>query len=186
MKTAILSRKGQLFSGDIAIATMIFMAALALAFFLWNSTTEEINKAEKLRDLQKMAASTVEQLIRTPGVPEYWIPDPTCNNIDNLAVPGLATEDRRINSTKAGYFLEIMNTSNYETCKHIMGLGEYDFYMEILNLTNLTQSDPPPIQVNGIPFVAGKAYISYDEAISIIRTAIYDNTLVRVNFVIWK
>jgi hypothetical protein len=42
---------GQLFSGDIAIATMVFLVALALAFFLWNSVSDDINNAEKMRTL---------------------------------------------------------------------------------------------------------------------------------------
>jgi len=166
--------KGQLFSGDIAVATMIFIAALALAIFLWNSSTEDINKAEKLRDLQKLAASTTEQLIRTPGIPPTWD-----TNWD-VKVPGLATNDRVINFTKADAFIDMMNATWYDEYRHTMGLGEYGFYMEVSDLNGSV------VDVNGKPFIAGKPLSDYDESVSVLRTAIYNGTIVRVNFIIWK
>jgi len=174
--------RGQLFSGDLAVATVLFISTLALAFFLWNSSTEDINKAEALRDLQKIAASTTEQLIRTPGIPADWDTqwDLQGQGISS-GVPGLATNDRIINATKANAFIDLMNSTYYEDYKHLMGLGEYDFYMTVTNLTGA------PVEVNGKLFVAGKPLsVAYSEGISVIRTAIFNGGIVRVNFVIWK
>lgn len=175
-------RKGQLFSGDLAIATMIFLSALALAFFLWNSTTEDINRAENLRELQKIAASTTEQLIRTPGIPADW--DTQWDLVGGVrqGVPGLATSDRIINETKASSFIDFMNSTYYDDYKHLLGLGEYDFYMEV------TPYNQPgsPVQVNGKDFVAGKAVSNSEESIAVLRTAIFNGEIVRVTLIIWK
>lgn len=176
MKNPKFKEKGQLFSGDIAIATVVFLAALALAFFLWNSATDDINRAEQLRNLQKVASETIEQLIRTPGIPEDW-------NYYTVQVPGLATKDREINSTKVLAFIDLMNSTNsthYGENKYLMGLGEYDFYMDV------TELDGDTLTINGIPFIAGKLLSGATDSISMPRTAIFNGDIVRINFVIWK
>jgi len=175
-KTAHISgaRSGQLFSSDIAVATMVFIFCLSLAFLAWNTQTEQINRSERLRELQKTVASTVESLIRSPGVPEDWD-----TNWD-VEVPGLATEDRFINSTKASAFIDMMNATYYDDYRHVMGLGEYRFYMEVANLSGSV------VTVDGKDFVAGEEPTDYEESLSVMRTAIYDGEFVRVNFIIWK
>jgi hypothetical protein len=168
-----MKTKGQLFSGDIAIATMVFLSALSLAFFLWNSITEDINRAENLRELEKLASETVEQLIRTPGIPRDW-------NYYTVEVPGLASSDRIINRTKALIFIELMNSTHYSSNVHKMGLGRYDFY---LNVTDL-QDDV--IQIGGMGFTTGKEPFDETESIAMFRTAIFNESIVRVNFIIWR
>ncbi len=173
--------RGQLFSGDLAVATILFISTLALAFFLWNSSTEDINKAEALRDLQRIAASTTEQLIRTPGTPPDWNTqwDLRGQDISN-GVPGLATSARVIDPIKANSFIDMMNSTYYEQYKHLLGLGEYDFYMEVTNLTGSM------VGVNGKPFVVGKPLSNSEASVAVLRTAIFNNTIVRVTFIIWK
>jgi len=173
--------RGQLFSGDIAVATVVFILALSLTFFLWNSTTDDINSAERLRDLQKMAASTTEQLLRTPGIPADWDTQWDLQGAGTRSgVPGIATVDRVINATKAEAFVDLMNSTYYEDYKHLMGLGEFDFYMNVTNLTNAQ------VYINEKPFVAGKPIVDSEESVAVLRTAIFNGEIVRVNFVIWK
>lgn len=175
--------RGQLFSGDIAVAMVVFLATLGLAFFLWNSTTDDINRAERLRDLQRIAASTTEQLIRTPGVPADWDTqwDLQGSGGSVSGIPGLAADDRVIDPVKAGSFVELMNATYYEDYKHFMGLGEYDFYIDVRNLTGTL------MEVSGKPFAAGKPLpAEYTESVSILRTAIFNDTIVRVNLIIWR
>jgi hypothetical protein len=73
-----------------------------------------------------------------------------------------------------------MNATYYEDYKHLMGLGQYDFY---LSVTNLTGSQ---IEVNGRNFTAGKPLTVYEESVSAFRTAIFEDEIVRITFTIWK
>ncbi len=166
--------KGQLFSGDIAIATFVFLASLAMALFLWNSTTEDINRAENLRNMQKIAFQAVEQLIRTPGTPEDW-------NYFTVDVPGLSSEDRIINKTKALDFIDLMdsNGSNYDENKYLVSIDPYEFYM------NATYLNGSIVKINGRDFIAGKMPVDETETLAILRTAIFNNTIIRFNFVVW-
>ena len=168
-------RKGQLFSGDITTATMVFLLALALSVFIWDSSVEDINNAENLRNMEKVASETVEQLIRTPGVPEDW-------NYYTVQVVGLSSEDRIIDSSKATEFLELMNssTTDYDDNKHKLGLGIYDFYV------NVTDINGTLVQVNGIDFIAGKEPTNSYTTLSVFRTAVYNDIIIRFNFVIWR
>jgi hypothetical protein len=168
-------RKGQLFSGDIAIATFVFLSSLALALFMWNSTTEDINRAEELRNIQKIAFQAVEQLVRTPGTPEDW-------NYFTVEVPGLSSEDRIINQTKALAFMQLMdsNISNYEDNKHLVSIDPYEFYM------NVTYLDGSAVEISGDEFVAGRVPTDEVETLAIVRTAIFNSTIIRLNFIVWR
>jgi len=169
------NNKGQLFSSDITIASVIFLVAIATAFFLWNSTTETINNAENLRNLEKRGSETIEQLIRTPGVPDDW-------NVFTVQVPGLATEDRIINETKALAFINLLatNSTDYDQNKYILGLGNYDFFL------NATYLDNSQVVIDGLPFAVGKKPTITKNSISLFRTTIFNDTIVRLNFIIWE
>jgi hypothetical protein len=167
------NRKGQLFSGDIAIATVVFLTALSLALYLWDSTVDDINNAESMRDMARLGSEAIEQLVRTPGMPSDW-------NYATVEVPGLAQEDRVINATKAAYFIELMNATNYEENGYLMGIGPYQFYM------NVTDLDGDPVMVGNTTFLTGLVPESDYESLSLFRTAIYNETVVRLNFIVWK
>lgn len=171
------TQKGQLFSGDIAIATVIFMAALATAFVIWNSVNDDINRAEDLRAMEKLASNSIEQLIRTPGVPEGW-------TYQTVKVPGLATQDRVINETKALVFIALMNatnSTNYHTNQGLMGVAPYNFYLNVTDLADKT------FRINGTtPFIAGWAPQNEDEGVVMLRTAIFEDQIVRVILIIWR
>jgi hypothetical protein len=170
------ARRGQLFSGDITIATFVFLSALTVAFGLWNATTTDINNAEELWNMQKLSSESLEALIRTPGIPEDW-------NYWTVVRPGLASEDRVINYTKAADFIYLMrsdNSSNYDNNRHTMGLGEYHFFF------NATTEEGSQIYVGNEPFVAGEPIYGETQNIGIYRSAIYNETIIKVNFIIWR
>ncbi len=170
-------RRGQLFSGDIAVASLVFLASLSMALFLWSSVNEDIRRAERLETMGRLANSAVEQLIRTPGIPEDWTES-------TVLVPGLSTEDRAINATKAERFISLMNatggSSSYNDNRHMMGLGTYDFH---LNATYLNGSI---VRVAGSEFEAGLELREVEEGAAVDRSAIFNESIVRLNFIIWR
>ena len=173
MKKCTISRSGQLFSGDIAIATMVFLGSLAAMFFLWNSVTEDINHSEDLRYLEKVASEVSEQLVRTPGVPADW-------NYYTVTSFGLAEDDRVINQSKAIMFINMMNSTSYEQNIGILGVAPYNFHL------NVTDLDNNAITIGGEQFEAGMPLEDEDESIAVVRTSVFNQTIVRINMVFWR
>ena len=171
-----MEKKAQLFSGDIAIASMVFLSALSLVFLLWNTLISDINRDEALRDMENFAVGVTEQLIRTPGVPVDW-------NIYTVKVIGLTSEDRILNSSKVLNFIQLMNatnSTNYHDNKHLLGVGLYDFYL------NITYLDGNTATVQGMQCIAGLAPVNEIDKITITRTAILYDDIVRIKFTMWR
>jgi hypothetical protein len=168
-------RKGQLFSGDMVMGSIVFIAALAMAFFLWNSVTDDINRSEDLRTMQKKGTEAIDQLIRTPGIPEDW-------NQFNVDIPGLASDDRIINESKAISFMSLMNSSDssYDDNKHKLGVAPYEFYLNATDLNGTT------LRISGQDFSVGEVPSDESETISFPRTAIFNDTIIRINFILWQ
>ena len=169
-----INRKGQLFSGDIAIATMVFLASLSIAFFLWNIVGEDMRRGEMIRDMESMGSGAVENLIRNPGVPEDW-------NQYNVITPGLSSEDRVINATKLKYFISLMNASSgYEDNKHLLGTGVFDFYF------NMSGVNGSVVRVDGIRAIAGRYPEDELYSLTLTRAALFNNETVLIKFTIWS
>jgi hypothetical protein len=172
----IQAREGQLFSSDISVATVIFLASLAIVFFVWNSVVDDIQGAESLRDMQKAVSEVAEQIVRTPGVPSNW-------NIYNVEAVGLASQDRLLlESDKVLGFLQLMNSSGpaYEDNKHKAGLTPYDFYFEMSHL------EGGIVQIGNIEAVTGLAPSDAREVLTAVRSAIYNDEIVRVKLIMWQ
>jgi hypothetical protein len=173
MMKKIRNRKAQIFSGDMAIATMVFLFALSMAFFLWNSVIDDINRAETYSEMEKLGSSAVENLVRNPGIPTGW-------NMYSVVSIGLADEDRILSPDKVLRFVEMMNSSNYDDRRHTMGIGGFDFYVNITNTSKSTYS------LQDTRTFTGKLPMSSRNELTFIRTAILNNETVRVIFTIWR
>ncbi len=169
-------RRGQVFSADIAIATVVFLFSLSIAFFLWNETTGEIRSSEAAMEMDRLGSKALDQLMRTPGNPEDW-------NYFTVVSPGLVSNNREINETKALMFIDLMNASNsthYDTNRRILGLGEYNFYI------NATYLNGSIVSISGNRFIAGRKPESATDSLFLYRTAIFNQSIIRINFVIWR
>ncbi len=166
-------KKGQLFSGDLMVATVVFMLSLSLVFVIWQTVSDDISNAEELRAMEKLTSEFSEQLIRTPGAAEDW-------RYFNVRITGMASDDRFINLTKAEWFIELMNGTNYDKNRYKAGIGSYDFWV------NVTDLDGSVVSVRGTPFVTGKAPVNETTKIAVTRTAILGGTIVRFNMVVWR
>lgn len=140
-----LNRKGQIFTWDIILATMIFLIVLGTILFLWTDTLEDIDSADTEYELSWLATAVSEQLARTPGTPYDWT---LSQNIGNITVIGLAdtrqigndtrTLDRVLDPDKVIAFIDFTQTGTvFDQTKYaklrnrVFGTGKYDFYVEL-------------------------------------------------------
>ena len=139
------NKKGQVFTADLAVATLIFMIILGVIFYLWTETVDDISSSETEYEMVWLSTAVSEQLVRIPGVPYNWTLNP---GISNITVIGLAdtqtvgqnTEplDRVLDPNKMLFFIN-NSRDKYATVKNkLFGTGKYDYYIEFACLDAYT------------------------------------------------
>ncbi|NIO19414.1 MAG: hypothetical protein GTN76_01360 [Candidatus Aenigmarchaeota archaeon] len=131
-------RKGQVWSLDFVTSLIIFFLVLVPLFFVWNYVNIQNMEQRTFDDIEVLALTTSDSLIRTKGVPENW-------NSSNVNVIGLADEENILNPTKVSEFLSMGNI-NYNLTRNIL-TGKYDFFFGITDLNGTvygTIGNKPP------------------------------------------
>lgn len=175
-----LDKKGkkiaQIFSSETLLAYMIFSLAIVIVFFLWTTTIIEIKNSERFYAMEEVALDLGEKLIKTVGIPINWHE----TEEEKILSIGLANKDepRVLNKEKILNFLRIMNSS-YEDRANLLGIGKYDFYFNLTNINGTT------IILENMSCVTGKKPHLPIEMITIRRTALLNETIVRVILTIW-
>ncbi len=170
------NKRAQIFSAEFLLAYFIFSLALITAFYLWNSINSDILASERIYEIEEISVDTAEKLVNTAGLPYNW------NSAGEILSIGLANESRILDQGKILKFKEIMNSSNsnYEDNKYILGIGRYDFY---LNITDINETG---ISIGNQSLSAGKIPINETYKITTIRTAILNNEIVRIKLTVWN
>lgn len=170
------NKRAQVFSGEFLLAYFIFSIALITAIYLWNSISLDILESERLYDMEDVSVDMAEKLVNTHGLPYNW------NSAGEILSIGLVNESRVLDSGKILRFVEIMNVSNsnYEDNKYLLGIGRYDFYVNVIDINGSS------IFIGNQSISAGKIPVNETYKITTIRTAIFNNTIVRVKLTLWK
>jgi nitrogen fixation-related uncharacterized protein len=178
-------KRGQVWSYDLIISSILFVIALAiLAFFWWSVRTNMSEDKEAiLRESIK-----VSDVLMTPGIPTNWntlvdLSDQT--TWANVQQIGLAESwDNHSLSIGKVYKLFNMSLVNYSIVKNKLR-SRYDFYMELKFRNNSVEQ---PVKMNGTPILAGNSYnvltvktISKND-----RVAIYNNSIVIMRLYLWS
>jgi len=182
-----LRRRAQVFSSELIIAYFIFSIVLVSVFFLWDTTTKNILRSERLHEMDKLATDAVEKLIRTSGYPEDW----TDKSLDNISSIGLANESRILDQEKILKFIDLMDgsrydnlcnditVSNYNCSRHLLGMKKYEFYF------TMTDIDGNILNLEGQNCSTGNLPINEDYKIPIKRSAMLNDEIVKISFVVW-
>lgn len=169
------------------------MFVLGAILLMWMTTTLQINQSELVYTMDESATNAVEKLVRTEGLPRNW----SKLNATNISAIGLVNESRVMDQGKMTRFMILMDDSiaassattfdnpcydssattqltNYECNRHFLGLGKYDFQL------NVTYLDRTPI------YATGKSPSDADYIISKKRTAIFDSDVVIITLLVWN
>ncbi len=189
-------RKGQILSSEFIIASSIFLLVMASVLFMWVNLTGEINRSNKIYDLDESATLVVEKLSRTSGYPRNW----DAYGADEINSLGLVNESRILDRGKISRFVKIMNSTTpgtdifdnpclndpsvpgftpYDCNRHLLGIGGYDFYFNIKHLNGSF------VYLDGRPCVAGSTDFGEDYRIGKVRNALLDDEIVTIRIVLW-
>jgi len=181
-------KKGQVWSYDLIIASMIFVIAMAiLAFFWWSARTNmSENKDAIIRESLK-----VSDVLMSPGIPANWN---TLVNLSNQSTwskvqqIGLAESwvNRSLSVDKI-YKLTNMSVTNYSYARSLLR-SNYNFYMEF-NLRNTSNNNlEQPVFMNGTAITAGSKY--NDMTVKAIarndRVVVYNNSIIIMRLYLWS
>ena len=157
-----LNKKGQVWSLDFVSSLVIFFLVFVPLFFVWSYINLQNMEQKTFDDIEVLALTTSDSLIRTKGIPENW-------NSGNVNVIGLAEEENILNSTKVSYFLSMGNTE-YNLTKNML-TGKYDFFFSItdLNGTQYGTIGSKPADRTVVPV---ERYCMYDERVVKIELAL--------------
>jgi hypothetical protein len=121
-------KKGQIWSLDFITSVIVFLIVLIPLLFVWSYINVQNEQEIRMNDIESLALSVSDALIRTKGFPEGW-------DASNVETMGLASEENVLNDTKVSYFVT-MGNNEYNRTRAIL-TGSYDFFF---NLTDLNGS----------------------------------------------
>lgn len=175
--------KAQVISAEYMIAFFLFFAATVVIMSLWNQVTADAIETETDTRLESIADDAAETLLRTQGLPTNW-------SRDNVTSIGLANVSRQILRYKVEEFIELLNDTqtdlcdysgtNYECNKHMVGVSGYDFYINFSDINGTT------LTLDNGRALAGRLPVNETKSITITRTGLLDDEVVKATLTIWK
>jgi len=156
-----MSTKGQVISYDFIFAFGVFILVILIILIYLDQSTKNIKETKNIDEIIYLSNQISEVWMRE-GYPNSWEPG-------DVVELGLMS-DSRLNITKIVYLEEI----GYQKVSTMLGLGDYNFYMEILD------SDKNSI------FTFGLTPNNPDFASKTRRISILDSKVVFLDTVVWK
>lgn len=161
-----MRRQAQVWSLDFAMSMLIFLTAFFSLIFAWNYMSTDVIQTQQMREMQLKGLTISDSLIRTPGIPFEW-------NGTTVQVLGLALDENVLNATKVKYFVDMSDT-DYDRLRGLMDIGQYDFYLEVLDLNGTVYGNTTtPIDAESPTIVPIERY------------AMYNDRIVKLKLVIW-
>lgn len=181
-------KKGQMWSYDLVIGSVLFMIAMAiLAFFWWSART---NISEN-KDAVIFESMKVSDSLMSPGTPANWesLVDPmNMSTWANVQQIGLAkswgVNETNVISIDKLYKFRQMSLINYSYTKSKLR-SRYDFFIE-LKIRNSSQEERA--KLNGTDFWAGRQYNEFTmkTLAKTDRVVIYNNSVAIMRLYLWS
>ena len=169
-----MHNKAQIMTWDVVVASSIFLLVFGAIYYVWNVSIIEMERSEKTYDMREISTRSIEQLIRTPGVPENWGWDEMNKSVIGLAKVDTTfgskkVLDRVLNPEKVLSLIYLINTTYNvnEGIKYRLGTQDYEFYLEItcLNSTDCLSGFNVNIPDTNITCLNGKTFTVFNHTV---------------------
>ena len=154
--------RGQIWSLDFITSILVFIVVLIPLFFIWNYVNIQNQQQILFDEVETLALSISDSLIRTKGLPEGW-------NTSDVSTIGLSSEENILNVTKVSYFLT-MGSSEYNRTRAIL-TGGYDFFFNLTDVNGTSHGTIGSKPENRMT-VPIERYCLYDERIAKLEFAL--------------
>lgn len=126
--------RAQVFTLDAVFGAVLFLVALVTVLYLWDTTITGVQRSEDFYEMDSLASSAAERLVRTPGVPYNWTRDDVkvYGLVDARGIFGsVRQEDRVVDADKLLEFVWTFR-NKYQTVRNsLIGTGKYHVYLEL-------------------------------------------------------
>jgi len=128
MKCCSVNEKGQVFSPDILVAVIIFLAALVFFYIGSNSIFAQEDLFELRSEVDEVLHSTMNSLVFSQGKPVNWDEGP----VQNTSFFGLADERNIVDQNKIVTLINFLD-NNYLYTKERLGIGKFSFKLRVID-----------------------------------------------------
>jgi hypothetical protein len=183
-------RKGQVWSYDLIIASIVFVMAMAvLAFFWWSVRTNMSEDKEAIiRESFK-----VSDVLMSPGIPQNWSmlvnlsDQSTWSNVQEIGLAESWTNGS-ISADKL-YKLINMSSANSSIVQNKLR-SRYNFYLQFVFRNTSNNNLEQPLLMNKTAIVAGDNPLYNPATVQAIakddRIAVYNNSIVIMRLYLWS
>ena len=118
--------RGQLFSTEMMVAFSVFLGAIIIFLFVWNTMYNNYVEEQSDNKMQVVLIGISDATVMSPGDPSNW--DVTAGRYANSY--GFATSRNTISPSKL-YTMQGYFATNYTDMKDKMGAGGYDLFIDV-------------------------------------------------------
>jgi len=156
-KSLFKTKKGQLNSIDLLMASIIFSLLIVFLVGFWVVDINDIYKISKKSELESQAISISDLLLKSRGIPKNWE-----ENLSNVSMIGLVNSQNVFVKSKLNNFTHM----NYTKAKELLGIkNEFYFCVNSLNGNTLYQSGNSTLGENGSIGITRFAVLDSEEVI---------------------
>ena len=123
-----LSERGQVFSPDVLIAVVIFMATLVFFYIGSNAIFAQEDLFELRGEADEVLHATMNSLVFSQGKPISWDE----GEVQNVSIFGLAVERNIIDENKVITLINHLD-NNYAYTKEKLGIGKFSFKLRVID-----------------------------------------------------
>ena len=166
------SSKGQMISTELVISASLFMAALVVFLYAWNTISAAYYEEQASRDMETALAGISDMAVLSPGSPPDW----EYSALSNASSFGFSTSPGVLSRSKLAA-LPSLNQS-YSSVKEKLGAGRFDISISVLDADG-----------NALPYAFGQEGSALNDSVvssSTERLALLDGQPARRRVQLWR
>ena len=155
--------KAQIVMSDFLVSIVIILVIITTSALIWNRSVDNLRVKEIRTEMENVAISISNQLIRGFGVPADW-------NQTNVVELGLAYRDNVLDSKKVSNFISL----GKDKTKTILGIGNYNFIFQLRDINENILAECGDLPTNA------------EEAVVVRRIVLYQNQPTMMDWGVWR
>jgi hypothetical protein len=154
----MMNNKGQFFSPDLIIALLIFIIILAFFSVVSSAIAVQIDLYYTKNSLEEFSHAVTSPLVSFSGEPFDWENE----SLVDINFFGLVSEKNVLDQRKIERFVSLLD-SDYDSVREKLGLGKYDFQLNIVDSNGSTIFSGGQISENYLSKITQSRIASYKD-----------------------
>ena len=158
------NNKAQIIATDFILAVIILIFIMVVSISMWKNEIDNLRLHERRTEMENLALSIADILVRSPGNPEDW------ELRDEVEITlGLANESHVLDKEKVSKLL----TMSQDDVKNILGIDNFNFFIRITYPNNVLVEEYGTPPANAEEVVVTRRLVIYDDEESYFNFGLY-------------